>query len=134
MMVEKVAKRKISNQWGETIAETLVALLISAVALVMLASMISSSSSVITRARDRLSSYYDNMELMNRETTSTANEYVYGSSNLSVQDLDSSASDKIVFKDAKIPVNYYGNTAFSKTQVVTYRYAEGSGGGGSNGG
>ena len=133
-MVESLIKRKISNQRGETIAETLVALLISAVALVMLASMISSSSSMITRARDRLSAYYDNIELMNRESNSAADEYIKGSSNLSVQDLDSSASEKIVFEESKIPVNYYGNTAFSKTQVVTYRYSEGSGGGGSNGG
>lgn len=134
MMVESLINRKISNQRGETIAETLVALLISAVALVMLASMISSSSSMITRARNRLSVYYEKTDKMNRKATEDNSEYVSDFSNLSVQDQDQSASEKIVFKDSKIKVEYYGNKVFSKTPVVTYRYVEEPEGGGSNGG
>ncbi len=54
------ASRKWKSRSGESITEVLVALLISAVALVMLASMITASSRLITQSKDRMESYYKN--------------------------------------------------------------------------
>ena len=52
--------KKLKSRTGETIAEVLIALLISAIGLVMLASMISTSGSVIKSSRDTLEHYYEN--------------------------------------------------------------------------
>ncbi len=55
-------KRKINSQTGESITETLVALLIAALALVMLAGAMSASTNIVLRSREKLKSYYDENE------------------------------------------------------------------------
>ena len=49
---------KLQNNRGDSIAEVLVALLISALALVMLASMITSSSKMILSSKTKMNAYY----------------------------------------------------------------------------
>ena len=49
---------KLSSTSGESIAETLVAVLIAALALLMLAGTINSASRIITRSQQELSNYY----------------------------------------------------------------------------
>ena len=51
-------KKKLRSRAGETLAETLVALLVSSIGLMMLASMINSSARLITKSRSVLSDYY----------------------------------------------------------------------------
>ena len=51
-------KKKIRSRTGDSIAEVLIALLISSLALVMLASMITASANMITKSRDTLEDYY----------------------------------------------------------------------------
>ena len=51
--------KKIKGRSGDSLAEVLIALLISAVALVMLASMITSSTSMIDSSKKKMNSYYD---------------------------------------------------------------------------
>jgi len=58
MIINKTLK-KLKSQAGETIAEVLVALLISSVALIMLASMISSTNSMVTKSKNTMKDYYD---------------------------------------------------------------------------
>ena len=53
------AFHKFGSNAGETIAETLVALLISALALVMLAGAISSAGKVITTSDKKMAEYYE---------------------------------------------------------------------------
>lgn len=60
--------RKIKSQAGETIAEVLVALLVSSVALVMLASMISSTNSLVTRSKSKMKDYYDENEKLEEQS------------------------------------------------------------------
>lgn len=55
---ENTAVRKLKSRSGETIAETLVALLIAALALVMLAGAIQAGTHIIDRSRDTFSDYY----------------------------------------------------------------------------
>ena len=52
------ALRKLNNRSGESLAEVLVSVLISAVALVMLASMITSSTSMIEKSRASMKDNY----------------------------------------------------------------------------
>lgn len=56
-MVKKM-KNKLKSQTGESISETLIALLIAAFALVMLAGAISSAASIITTSRKTMEEYY----------------------------------------------------------------------------
>ena len=55
-------RRKLSGTSGESISETLVALLIASLALTMLAGAITSSFSVVTKSRQKLKSYYESAE------------------------------------------------------------------------
>ena len=50
--------KKLRSTAGESIGETLIALLISALALVMLAGAVSSASNIITRSNDAMNDYY----------------------------------------------------------------------------
>ncbi|MBQ6479683.1 MAG: hypothetical protein IJI45_01065 [Anaerolineaceae bacterium] len=49
---------KLKHTCGETISEVLVALLISSLALVMLASMITSTSKMVTTSKSKMDEYY----------------------------------------------------------------------------
>ena len=51
-------KKKLASRRGETIGETLIALLISALAMLMLAGAISSASNMLTRNRSSMDTYY----------------------------------------------------------------------------
>lgn len=98
---------KLRDRSGETISETLVALLVSALALVMLAGAIATASRIITTSRTKLKSYYDKNNAMVEMNDST-------------KTLDitfSSGSDTVTVKD----VPYEDNTEFSNHPVVTYR-------------
>lgn len=57
-------RNKIRSTKGETISETLVALLIAALALVMLAGVVSSASRIVTQSRESLDAYYDECDEM----------------------------------------------------------------------
>ena len=64
-------KRKLRSGAGETIGEVLVALLISAAALVMLAAMVASSARMTEQSEARLSAYYaENVRLDQQTGTS----------------------------------------------------------------
>ena len=53
--------KKLRSTAGESIGETLIALLISALALGMLAGAVSSASNIITRSNDAMNDYYTNI-------------------------------------------------------------------------
>ena len=54
----RASEKKVRSRAGETIGETLVALLISSLALVMLAGTITAASSIIRNSKDKMDSYY----------------------------------------------------------------------------
>ncbi len=99
-------RKKLRNQKGDSIAEVLIALLISALALVMLASMITSSANMITNSKDRMNAYYAE------------------SPNLAFPPADSTKTAEITMNDQKYPVCFYfpegdGLSGFQK--VVSFR-------------
>ena len=57
--------KKLKSRAGESIAEVLIALLVSSIGLVMLASMISTSGSIIKKSRDALEHYYEDANWSN---------------------------------------------------------------------
>ena len=109
---------KIRNNAGETISETLVSLLISALALVMLAGAISAASTIVNRSRDRLNNYYDaNQEeygvVMMSESTET------GSYSISVTEENGDSTNTPLVSGESI--NCYINNAFSNKPVVAFK-------------
>ena len=52
-------KQRLRSQNGETIGEVLIALLVSAIALTMLAQMIGSATGMITRSEKNMEEYYE---------------------------------------------------------------------------
>ncbi len=102
-------KNKLKNHSGETIGEVLVALLISALALMMLAGAITTSSRLVTTSRDRQKDYYK------------ANDALNGRSGTS----GSGSEGTVILKEgtAEIKsstVNFYINNTFTKTPVIAY--------------
>lgn len=107
------AQRKIRQQSGETIAETLVALLISSIALMMLASMISATVNLVTKSETKMGDYYtENAKLENSETSVEK---------LTITIKPDSDSDSVLNMRVE-DVPYQTNSIFSKT-VVAYSYS-----------
>ena len=114
--------KKLGNRSGETIAETLVALLISALALTMLAASISAASHMVTLSKEKLEKYYNANNLiikMEGTTVSDAEtqEIIYGpSTNIDIKSNDNKLT---ISKNAIL----YVNKAFPdpEKEVVSYR-------------
>jgi hypothetical protein len=104
-MVDKL-KKKLNSRSGESLTETLVALLISALALVMLAGAITASMRVITRSREKLDEYY------NANESVVAGGTQPGKVSISVAGIQSKDYD----------VYFSTNDEFSNTPVISYKY------------
>lgn len=103
-------KEKLRDQRGETIAETLVALLISALALVMLAGAIGAANRIITRSETQMQAYYEKNNDLATPTGSATT--------ITITD----AADKTIKLDKmdSITVNYSTNPIFAGKPVVAY--------------
>ena len=69
MIMKTRLLKRLSSQSGESIAEVLIALLIAAVALMMLASMISSTVSMVNKSKIKMDEYYQNNAVLELQTT-----------------------------------------------------------------
>lgn len=99
-------KKKLKNHSGESIGETLVALLIAAFALVMLAGAISSAGSIVTTSRNKLKEYYGD------STTSKET----GSGTVTI-----SSEDGAIEQDAEIEYSVEASLGENKS-VIAYEY------------
>lgn len=107
----KKASRKLKSRAGESIGETLVALLISALALVMLAGAISATGRMITASDKQLGKYYDGDKKLVTLTVSdgTLNSLtIKGEGTAAVQEVHNN-------------VPYSINNAFTSKPVVAYK-------------
>ncbi len=116
-MMEKL-KKKLRSQSGESLAETLVSLLIAALALIMLAGAMSASSGVITKSRDKLDSYYSTNEEASGVVKMAGDNGTTVSGGVTIT--DSETANTIANQSFKI--TYYKNDEFSKTPVIAYKY------------
>ena len=108
-----LCRRRIRSCAGESIAETLIALLVSTVGLMMLAGMINTGAHLITRSRTTLRTYYtENNRLEEKEDS------IAGQLRITLQ-----------FREGDIPAEaieaaYYENTAIRRRTVISYRTGE----------
>ena len=115
--MRKRIKQKLHGNLGETISETLVALLISSLALVMLAAAITSSSAMISKSRAKLKDYYDKEEtLVSRTDPITEN-----SPTMTITDVTVNPSDGRRVQNQAVTVTYYKNDEFRNTPVIAYK-------------
>ena len=113
---------KLKSTAGESLAEVLIALLIAALALTMLASVIHTSSTMITQSKKTLGEYYEanqTLEKMNGSAAGTA-AYSVSRSGASVYLLPEPATPASE-DDTWLKIDYYTNTRVSKKTVAAYR-------------
>lgn len=110
-------KEKLNGQSGESIGETLVALLIAALALVMLAGAISASLGVVNRGRDKLGDYYSANETINNRSGPGSN----WSNGITITDSSG------IIRTQEYSITYYSNSTFGNKPVVAYKYSSISG-------
>ena len=111
---------KLHSRSGETIAETLVALLIAAIALTMLAGMITATANLVKTSENKMDEYYK--KSWDLETISTATEPI------TLTIAEDTADGNIRFSET---VNQFKNGIFQKTPVIAYvKPPEGGAGGG----
>lgn len=114
--VNKIFKR-LKSKSGETIGEVLVALLISSLALLMLAGAITSSTNLVEKSRKNQEKYYAANDYLNGDSDSTPEEgtIVQGSGTVTI------GND---INQESVSVNLYVNTAFGRTPVAIYEKSE----------
>ena len=117
-MTNRIPK-KMSSQAGETIGETLVALLISALALVMLAGAVSAAMRVVTNSKAHIDAYYQvNNAVVDRATAAptingtAAPGFGRGTLNVSVSNL--------LPTETISPQAYWKNAQLSGVSVIAY--------------
>ncbi|MBR2547688.1 MAG: hypothetical protein IKF07_05820 [Eubacterium sp.] len=107
---KEMIKRKLHSRRGETIAETLISMLIAALALTMLAGAIAFSFNMIQESRKNLAAYYENSNKMATfpdGSTSSGTVTIKGGGD--------------VTKDYTVTV--VENNAFKRIKVVAYKEA-----------
>ena len=102
---------KIRSNSGESLTETLVALLIAALAVAMLAGAVAAASHMVLSTRDKLDKYYD----ANDKIVQMSN----GGTDAIVKIVDKSGETSSTV--AKSDVLYYRNDVFEKNPVVAYK-------------
>ena len=118
-------RKKIHDHKGDSIAEVLIALLISSLALVMLASMITSATKMITNSKAKMNDYYTANNSISAYTApaipiEVANRS--GNSNVTIEITSSDAptADPLKSLDKNYPVQYYGNYVFQNKPVIIF--------------
>lgn len=120
-MVEKPSERsdnmlkKLRSKAGETIAETLIGLLISALALTMLAGAISTAANLITKSETVMKQYYSGMSGLGQPS-------VTDSMSVTIND---GTNDIMLFGNSDpsqtpVSVKYAVNNAFNGKPVIAY--------------
>jgi len=105
--VSKRSKAKLWSQSGETIGETLVALLISALALMMLAGAVSAATNMVVRSKAKTTEYYtEDAKLMNAVSGAK-------STTVTLTDSENSVSQTVT-------ANYAENTTLGGVDVIAY--------------
>ena len=113
MMMKMKMIRKLKSNAGESLAETLVALLIAAFAIIMLAGALSASSGIVIKSRKRLNEYY------------SENEAAGGV--VKMGGLGKSGNIDIKYNDTSLitqNINFYVNDKFNDRPVVSYKNTE----------
>lgn len=115
MIMNGRVKKKLFSQAGETIAETLIALLVSALALVMLAGAIGTAARIISQSETKMQQYYQANNTL--ASPGTGEEGKKGTATIGFT--KSGGSIKLVDTDS-FSVKYTKNDEISSKPVVAY--------------
>ena len=107
-------KTKLNSNTGESIAETLISLLIVSLGLLMLAGAISAASRSVQSSNEKMGEYYNANDSMVKQERSNGNSSV----------TISSKRGDFSLKDASYPIQYYQNTVLGDKKVTTYKYVK----------
>lgn len=113
--MKRYLKKRLRSQKGETIAEVLIAMLISALALTMLAVMISSTLSMVSRSKDKMDEYYRGSAVL--EIQEAPEGSTVENADVSIQSIDGAASSVHMTVSG---VSLFQNEIFNHT-VYAYR-------------
>ncbi len=110
--------KKLSSQMGESIGETLVALLISALALVMLAGAVSSGMRIVTNSKEKMEVYYKvNNAVVARATTAPT---VNGTAAPGFMGMLTVKINNLLPSGTIPPATYWKNETLGAVPVVVY--------------
>ena len=115
-MREKL-KQKLKSRAGESISETLVALMIAALGLVMLAVAVTTTSDLVLTSRNRLDAYYAANEEGDGVVKMTGSAR---SGNVVLTDASNASLTGDGLAEQTLEVEYYVNDAFGRNPVVAY--------------
>lgn len=110
--------RKIRNTHGESIAEVLIALLISALALLMLATMISSTMKMVTKSKEKMESYYAKAAKLEVQADEDKES---GTSTLSIKTKTSEGGSTTTQVEVSPDIYLFKNPEFGENRTV-YAY------------
>ena len=116
-------KHKLFSEAGESIAETLVALLISSLALLMLAGAVTTATRVIGQSTDKMNAYY----LKDTAMISGEGEDSSITVTINISNIDDDVYPSL--PDSTFPVDGYSNDTFPAHTVYAYTTAEAHTGG-----
>lgn len=105
-------EKKLRQQRGESIAETLIGLLISSLALLMLAGAITTATRIITQSKNVMRNYYEkNNDMIEEKNSGSSGTLVLSEKNASGTEGDISKS---------FSVKYYKNEMLGNYPVISY--------------
>lgn len=110
---------KLRGQVGESLAETLVAVLVIALAMTILAGMIGAAGNMVKTSEAKMNEYYES----NRKLETFSEE----SGNATVNIMASGEAASTTENIESVTVGYVINRVFSDHPVVAYRLAESTG-------
>lgn len=122
----KKMKSRLRSKKGESIAEVLVAVLLSAIGLTMLATMISATSKMVIRSRNLTKEYVEQNNQLVEKKDGTPTR----TGSVQVRRVDSTSPDGTPIKlygvptaneDYSIPVKYYVNSRVGNVEVTSYK-------------
>ena len=116
MKAIKKALARIKDRRGETIAEVLVALLVSSLGIVTLAAMINSSASLVRKSRDGMAAYAEGENAVVKQSAAS------GSGTVTIIGEGNAAIRLTGGDGTEITVQYYENG--SNGSVRSYKVAE----------
>ncbi len=123
----KKIRAKLASNAGESIGETLVALLIGSLALVMLAGAVSSGTRVILRSKEKIEEYYRENNRITSMNGTADDLTVTLKTTLSGADGEGGESNTVLLTDGVSPLNAkaYTNSVFDNNKVISYSYSGG---------
>lgn len=114
------ANNKVKNNAGESISETLVSVLISALALVMLAGAITTATRIVKNSRTKLEAYYKANEIMAEMPTSSSDSSVEVlSTGKTIRFIES--GNEAASETENYNIVMYNNKVFSDKIVTEYK-------------